>query len=288
MSRIILTGSTGNIGKYLSKYLKAAKADFIAGVTTLASKIEFENQGINAQIFSFEDKSSLCSLFENGDRLFLLNPLVEQMHDYIDNALEAAKETGIRFVLRNSGFGADANSAILLNKLQGTADEMVISSGIKYTIARPNSFMQNYSVYYGEMIKHTNSIFLGHGAGKVSHIDIRNFAELYSQILITPDEYSENIYDLTGDEAISNYEIADIISECTAKKVTYIPISDDEGIEGMKKAGMPPWNIEVLTSMNQMIRDNSASEITSTYKNLTGQSTISFNQFALEHSGVWK
>ena len=80
------------------------------------------------------------SAFREVDTLFLLFPMVESMVDFAKGAVEAAQETGIKHIVRSSGYGAAEDSDFLMSRIQGTIDSIIKSSGIDYTITKPNEF----------------------------------------------------------------------------------------------------------------------------------------------------
>lgn len=287
MSKIILTGATGNVGKHLLKLVLESGMNYVA-VSSNPEKIQkLRAEKYNADFLDFNSEESMSNIFEKGDVLFLLNPLQENMLAYIENAVEAAKAKGIKFILRLSGMGSNPDSELLYSRRQGKADKMIIESGIDYSIICPNSFMQNFAVYYSEMIKNSNAVFLAHGAGKVSYIDVRDIAQAAFEILKNPAQHKSKIYELTGNEALSNYEIAAILSDVSGKNIKYIEISENDAAEAMRKAGVPEWNIRILSGLDMVIRNNYASALSGAYKMITNQEPIDFKQFALDYKEQW-
>lgn len=79
---------------------------------------------------------------------------------------------------------------------------------------------------------------------KVSFVDGRDVAAIVVKIL-TEDEddfdskYNKKQFVITGPEAISYYQIAEILSEVTSNTITYVDLSEEEARNEMKKLGMP-------------------------------------------------
>jgi uncharacterized protein YbjT (DUF2867 family) len=70
-------------------------------------------------------------------------------------------------------------------------------------------------------------------------------------------EHENKAYSITGPEAVSNYEIANILSNIIDRKVTYVNISDDDARKAMKENGMqaekivefgPKWFVIFVTA----------------------------------------
>jgi uncharacterized protein YbjT (DUF2867 family) len=59
---------------------------------------------------------------------------------------------------------------------------------------------------------------------------------LQDKALTNSDEHKNKAYNITGPAAISNYEIAEIISNVADKKVTYVNVSVNDTRNAMKNA----------------------------------------------------
>jgi NAD(P)H-binding len=58
------------------------------------------------------------------------------------HSIEAAERAGVRYVVRSSAMRADEN-AITIGRWYREVEKALESSGLAYTILRPNAFMQN-------------------------------------------------------------------------------------------------------------------------------------------------
>src|SRR5207248_6455688 len=92
------------------------------------------------------------------------------------------------------------------------SEDYIRSSGVPYTFLRPNGFMQNMVNYNAPTINTQNAFYGSEGDGRVSHIDIRDVAAVAVKAL-TEDGHVGNAYTLTGPEALTNAEIAQILSD---------------------------------------------------------------------------
>ena len=74
-------------------------------------------------------------------------------------------------------------------------------------------------------------------------------------------EHKNKAYDITGPVPISNYEIAEILSDVVGKKITYVDVSDSAAREGMRNAGMQEWTINSLMEMFNFQKAGKASVV---------------------------
>lgn len=287
-AKILITGATGNIGAILLDKLREKKVDVIAGVSPRQDIKKLESKGIKATVIDFDKPETVLKVLKEVDRVFLLFPLVEKIVEWGKNAVDSAKEAGVKHILRSSALGADIGSEYAVSRIQGEIDQAVIDSGISNTIIRPNSFMQNFIIYYGESIKYDNALYLPLGAGKTSFIDVRDVATVASEILINPEGHEGKIYDLTGSSALSNHDVADILSAETGKDVQYLPIEDEMAVRGMQEMGRPQWDIDVLMSFYRLTKEGLAAEVSSNVRDITGNEPLNFENFVKDHVKSWQ
>jgi len=283
-NRILVAGATGQVGSYVVKFLKEKKADFAVGVSSPEKAIE----GIESLVFSYSDHQSMVKAFQGFRSLFLVSPFVPQMQEWMENAVKVAKEAGIKYIVRSSGGGADPNSEVVMAKIQGEIDKAIADSGIQFTIVRPNTFMQNFSTYQLQSIKEQGAIYQPQGDGKSSFIHVKDVAAVAVEALLNPEKHQGKSYDLTGGEALSNGDVAAIISQATGKEVKYIDITDEVWEKSMLEYQIPQELINQLASLNKITKAGYAAGISPLVKELTGNKPITFKEFAKENAQIWK
>jgi uncharacterized protein YbjT (DUF2867 family) len=287
MNKVLITGARGNIGKELAKVFKVKDVPFIAGVTDLSKSQDLVSMGYKVKEINYSKPETLIEAMKDVDYLYLMSPLTEHMLEYTKNALTAAKEAGVKFILRLSVIGANPHANFELSRIQGFADESVIHSGITHCIIRPNTFMQNYINVYGGMIKSMDSIYLPQGEGKISFIDTRDIAAAAAEILMNSQDHKNEIYGLTGPEALTNHDVADILSRATDKNIQYFPIEDEAARQQMMKMRMTPWMADAIIGYSTHARHGGLAYISPDIQKILGKQPISFGKFAEEYKKVW-
>lgn len=280
--RILVTGATGNIGRELVIALNAKGADFVA-----ASSKPLDIPGVPTVQADFASVESLTRAFNGIHTLFLLLPLVPEKVDYARNAVAAAKAAGVRHIVRSSGVGAATDSPWLLNRLQGEVDQIIIDSGLPYTLTRPATFMQNFATYFAQPVR-DGALYLPQGEGRSAYVDVRDIAAANAAILLAPEAHAGRIYVLTGPAAISNSEAVAAIGKATGRPAHYVPVPDAAGIEAMQGMGMPAWTIDVMMSLHHLTAAGAAATVTDDVRTLTGREAITFAQFVQDNLAVWK
>ncbi len=277
---IFITASTGNIGSQIVRNLTALDISFTAGINS--KEIESNQAYIN-----FDDEKSLEKAFENTETLFLLFPMHPKMTDWAKNAVNAAKKAKVKHIVRSSGAGADSNSDFFMPRIQGTIDDIIRASGIAYTLTKPASFMQNFVNFFSNDIKN-GVVYQPVGQGKMGWVDVRDIAAVNTQVLIHPEKYINQELTITGSENLSYAEALKLISKTIGEPIDFVDIPDEKANAAMKSYGMPPFSIDMLSSLNQIIKAGYAEGVTTTVQNVTGEKPISFEQFANDYQSNWK
>ena len=90
-------------------------------------------------------------------------------------------------------------------------------------------------------------------------------------------------YDITGNEALSYSQGAEILSNVLGRRISYVNVADEDARNAMKKIGMEDWLIDALIELYNVIRSGYASQSTTVVEQITGRKTISLEQFARDY-----
>jgi uncharacterized protein YbjT (DUF2867 family) len=200
-----------------------------------------------------------------------------------------AKRPGVRYIVKQSvmGPGEDANVGTM--RLHRKAERIIEESGIPYTFLRPNEFMQNFINFHGHSIKNSN--YLPLEDAKVSVVDVRDIAAVAAKALTengSSSKHNNKKYLITGPEALSYHKMADLLSNATDKKISYVAISDEEARAGMKEMGMDDWFIKTILELSNYFKKGYASRVSSAVEEITGRNSVSFSQFASDYAEVFR
>lgn len=280
---IFISGATGNIGSHLVDVLKKMGVSVRAGAHSQKSRQVLAAKGVEVVDIDFQDKQSIVNALKGCTKAFSLSPIAPNLAEMGLNFIEAAKESGVEYVLRSSGMGADNPLAISLGREHRKVEIALESSGLDYSIIRPNSFMQNYINFTGETIRTGNAMYLPMGDGRISLIDACDVADVAAEILINS-THAGMAYTLTGPEAISNQEIAALLSEVTGRQITYIDIPEQKTRESMLNIGMPEIITEWILELYAINKAGYTAELSTSVKDILGREARTFKTFAHQNA----
>jgi uncharacterized protein YbjT (DUF2867 family) len=102
------------------------------------------------------------------------------------------------------------------------------------------------------------------------------------------DRHHNKTYTITGPEALSYHQAAEILSNATGKKIDYVNVSDEDARGAMKEAGLNDWLIDTISTLYDFYRKGYASEISSGVEEATGKKPTTFAQFAKDYSDAFR
>ena len=290
---ILVTGATGNVGSEVIKQLSSVTRDvnIKAAIHSVenAKKVRDDNK-VEAVKIDYNKPEILAAAFKDTDKLFLLTHDSPKSAEHTSNLVSEAKKAGIRHIVKQSIMGADFKADVGIMRLHSQAEKIIEESGIPYTFLRPNEFMQNFINFHSPSIKSNNTFYLPLEDAKVSLVDVRDIAAVAVKSLTENgnNKHNNKTYLITGPEALSYHQMAEILSNATGKKISYVNISEEEARAAMKEIGMDDWLINTISELYDYFRKGYASQVFSAVEEVTGKKPISFSQFAKDYAETFR
>jgi uncharacterized protein YbjT (DUF2867 family) len=289
---ILVTGSTGTVGSEIVKQL--ASPSSVHGVIKAAvhSRDKAEKfkpyNSVAIVDIDYIRPETIADALENVDKLFWLTPLAPNMAEIASNLVKEAKKNDVRYIVKLSVMGAEAEPGITIGRVHRQEEEIIEESGIPYTFLRCSAFMQNFVNIYGHTIKTQNAFYRPAGDGKVSFVDVRDIAAVATEILTKSNakksqQHENKAYVITGEDALSSSQAAEILSKEIGKKISYIDIPEEDARKAMKEAGIDGWHVDALMELYRIIRADHASQTTATVEEIIGRKPLSLAQFAKDY-----
>jgi uncharacterized protein YbjT (DUF2867 family) len=269
------------------KQLSALRENVRAAVQRSSNIDQIKDTGAELVELDLNKPETLHAAFKGVEKVFLLTPFVPNMVEIGADLVKEAKKAGVKYIVRLSAMGAEIEPGITLGRWHREVEKAIEGSGIPYTILRPNGFMQNYANFMGQTIKTQSAFYLPLGDSKTSYVDTRDIASVSVEAL-TKSGHEGKVYNITGPESLSNYQIAEILSKVASRKINYVNVSDDDARKGMQSANMPDWMVDALMELHNIQRAGYASDVLPVVERVTGRKPISFAQFAGDYADAFK
>jgi uncharacterized protein YbjT (DUF2867 family) len=254
-----------------------SKADMIKG------------PGVEIVEVEYDKPETVKAAFEGGGKLFLVTtPLIPNMLEKTAMLVAEAKKAGVAHIVKLSNRDVFTEEEANIDPIGWhRKEEMIIEeSGIPYTFLRPAGFMQNFFMH-GETIKAQNFISSATGDGKEGFVDADDIAAVAAEAL-TGEGQEGKIYEITGPEALSYDQAAEIFSKVLGRKISHMKITEEDAKKGFAGAGWPEWLLNAYLLGARLTREGRLKNLTSTVEEVTGKNPKTFEQFVTECEAVFK
>ena len=231
---IYVSGSPGNVGTELVRLL-AGRGEQVRLLVHDPEAAEFVLPGVETVLGDLAEPESFARTVVGADAVFVNSS--RRAISLQANLIAAAASAGVRRIVDLSWMGAATDSGSeAIGRWHAEVERHLVECGVAYTILRASAFMQNY---VGQIT--VNDTIVGTTAtGRASLVDARDVAAVAATVL-TQQGHEGRTYDVTGPQALSNPEVAAIISRVTGRRVRYVGTTPDLLADGYHRAGLPEW-----------------------------------------------
>jgi uncharacterized protein YbjT (DUF2867 family) len=284
---ILVTGATGTVGRELVRELSGQGATFRAMVRKMADRDALERIGVVAVMADYREADRLAAAMDGVEQVYLIGPADPPHVSQEGAVLDAARQAGVRRIVKQSAMAAHDMSACAFKRWNGMVERQLMQSGLAYTILRPTGFMQNFVNYDAVRIAADAAVRAPLRDARVSWIDVRDIAAAAAAVL-GEEGHDGRVYDLSGPEALSHHDVAAKLSAATGREIRYEPLSDAEWFRQMCSHGLPLAAARSMLSLYQAYREADPGPVTGWVEILTGKSPRDFDAFVREHAERFK
>ena len=234
---IAITGATGNLGRLVISKLKAKvpASNIVALARTPGKAAELGTQVREADY----DKPETFERALSGVQALLLISSSELGKRAVQhrNVIEAAKKTGVEWILYTSLLHADTSAIKILSGEHLATEADLKASGVAFTILRNGWYTENYAASVPGAV--AGGAFLGcAGDAKIASATRADYAEAIVAVLTT-EGHGRKTYELAGDRAYTLTDLAAEISRQTGKTIPYKNLSEAEYAAALAGFGLP-------------------------------------------------
>ncbi len=287
---ILVTGATGTVGSRTVKALlkSGGGSRIVAAGRNTAKLAALQSAGAHIAEMDWNKPGTVEQAFSGATKLFLLtSPNFSDSTLEMSTAISAAEAAGIEYIARLSVMGAEDEPGITLTRVHRSEELAIMGSQIDYTFLRPNGFMQNIE-QQAQMIKEQNAFYMPLGDARVSFVDVDDIAAVAAAVLLDGSkQYSGKAYDLTGPEAVSGVDMANVLSQVLGREIRYVAVSDEMASGGMRAQGMPDTAIAALMELFESYKQGKYAPTVTAVPSITGRAATSFQQYVANNRAIY-
>jgi uncharacterized protein YbjT (DUF2867 family) len=274
--KILVTGATGNVGRYVVDELLARGATDVRALTNNPAKAALPD-GVEVVEGYLGKLSSMPAALEGVDKLYLA-PLPRTA----PQVLELAKAAGVQHVVDLSSSNADDEKA---GDPAGwhyyAVEKATEDSGLPWTHLRPGEFMINSTTWIG-MLRANGKIQCAYPSYASGMIALEDIAAVAAEILLgDSDRHIGKKYLLTGPEPLPVSQVVSTIGELLGREIPIEPCDHDEMVRILAELGMGEFAAWYVDGMAQL--SNTPMPVSPVYRELTGQPGTAFAEWIVKH-----
>ncbi len=271
IENILVIGGTGKTGRRVVEQLKKKGIE---------PKIGSRNASPS---FDWDDKDTWVNTLNGIEKMYVTyypDLAVPGAKEKIESLTYLAKELGIKKMVLLSGKGEIEAEA---------CENIVINSGMDYSIVRASWFNQNWSESFFLDPIISGEVALPMSDVLIPFVDANDIAEVAAKVLLD-DAYNGEIIEVTGPELITFKDIVNIISKVSNRKLNFYEITLEQYVEGMKQMQIPDdvvWLIEYLFS--HVLTNPRNQLVVNDIERVLGRKAKPFAEYAQEtaKTGIW-
>lgn len=268
---IVVTGATGQLGKLVVEGLleKLPADQVVAAVRSPEKAAGLAERGVDVRRADYTDPDSLAAAFKGADKVLLVSSSeVGRRVAQHQAVIEAAAQAGVGHLVYTSASKATTSALVVAPEHKAT-EELIHASGLAHTILRNNWYNENYVDTVKQAVQ-AGSFVGSAGDGRVASATRADYAAAAVAVL-TGEGHEGKTYELTGDTAWSNAELAAEIGKATGREITYADLPADEHAKVLTEAGLPEPVVGFVVALDANIKDGLLAETTGDLRALTGR-----------------
>jgi uncharacterized protein YbjT (DUF2867 family) len=280
---ILVTGATGKTGAETVRLLQQRGSAVRALVRDRTKAEAMLGSGVDLAVGDLDQPETLTPALRGVEKLFLCSSPDTRMADLQHNALVAAREAGVRHVVKISAIGVSPGSKFSLGRQHARTEREMKDSGMAWTILQPTFFMQNFLGHAGS-IAAEGKMYAPAADGRAALVDARDIAEVAAAALAESGHESQT-YVVTGSDSLSHSEVAARIGAAIGKPVAYVQVPADAAKQAMMQGGMPEWYADDMVVLMEIFGSGVVARTTDVVPRVVKRPARTFDAFAREFSG---
>ncbi|NRQ51701.1 NAD(P)H-binding protein [Aeromicrobium stalagmiti] len=251
---IAVTAATGQLGSLVidSLLTKVPAAEVVAVVRDAAKAQPIADRGVEVRVASYDDPIALKQALSGVDKLLLIsgNEMGQRTQQHA-NVIDAAVDQGVSLLAYTSAPAADTSTLPVAPEHVAT-EEYLAKTDLDVVLLRNGWYHENYAPSI-DAARHTGTVLTTAGDGKVASASRADFAEA-AAVVLTTDQPLKPVYELGGDVAWSQADLAATLSDLIDAPVAVADVTPEEQATILTEAGVPAMWVDFTVATDASIK----------------------------------
>jgi uncharacterized protein YbjT (DUF2867 family) len=272
MSKILVSGATGNVGKEVIRALQESDTthEITCGVRNPEESREAfpDTPQLKHIAFDFEKPETFDNALLGQDRIFLLRPpQISSVEKYFRPLMQAMRRHRVREVVFLSVQGVEQSSVIPHYQIEKLIREYAFS----FVFLRPGYFMQNLETALYHDIRKKKKIVIPAGNARFNWVDTYDIGNAAAEVLNHFEQYRSRAFDITGPENLTFKQVSDVLGLISGTEINYESPNLISFFSRKKKDGVATPFILVMIMLHYLPRFQKPPRISDAVYKLTGK-----------------
>ncbi|MXQ48926.1 NmrA family NAD(P)-binding protein [Streptococcus pneumoniae] len=271
---LAITGVTGKLGGQLAREL--SQAGISARLLARRPQAVEDLEHMTVHESYYDTSQTTIDSLTGADVLFMVSgrESANRLQEH-KNLIDAAKIAGVKHIVYTSFYQAAADATFTLARDHAATEAYIQEQGFTYTFIRDNFYMD----FFVDLCREYGEIKGPAGSGKVSAVVRDDVVAVALTILKNPQNFDNQVLDMTGPECLSMAEIADIVGRAWKKNITYIEETVEEAYESRKAWPAEDWEYDSWVSTYTAIAKGELQVVSNDIETILGRPATSLREF---------
>ena len=283
--RLLVTGADGQLGRAIVEELLRLGAKHVVATTRNPEKLaHLKARGVEVRAADFDKSETLRSAFASVDRLVIISTNALEVPGkrlaQHRNAVAAAAESGVKHVVYTSAPAPHPTAEGSLINDHFWTEAALFAAPFTWTILRNHLYMELILMGVEHATK-SGKLFSATGGKGRAYVSRGDCARAVTGALVQAQ--GSEILDVTGAAAITQDELAAMLSQVTGQQIVHVEVPPQGLTEGLSHAGLPPHMVKVVVDFDVETAQGYHALVTPTVERLTGNSPLPLEEFLGKH-----
>jgi len=275
---VVITGASGQLGRCTAELLlDQVEPSTVVLVSRRPEELaDLAARGAETRRGDFDDPASLGDAFAGGERLLLISTdAIGRRVNQHANAIDAAKDAGIRAIAYTSIPDPTAENPAIVATEHRETEALLLASGLKWTLLR-NALYNELRIDEARAALASGTLHHNQGDGRSAFVSRDDCAAVAAAWLAGGTEHDGRTYDVTGPELLGADDLARTYSAVGGSPVTAENLDDDAFAAALQAGGLPPEVAGLLASFGAAIRGGHLDQRSTAVEDLVGRPPRTF------------
>lgn len=248
---ILITGANGQVGRAIIKALLSKGEQVRAFVFRNEHVQEIKKLGdMDVVVGNMLNQEDLDRAFSGVNRVYHICSAINPDEVLIgEMVINAARKANVKhFVFHSVLHSVLQEMPHHQKKL--IVEQLVVDSGIPYTIVQPTVFMQNIFESWNSIVEKGVFVqkFFTTPNTRMCLVDLDDVAEA-AAIILTSSDHINASYEFSGSENLSLQDMVEVMGQCLNREIKVETLSDEMLSSQLRKFGADDYRVNTLLKM---------------------------------------